>query len=154
NLDPLTDVLRNSNITLVEFANILDATIQTFRKEQFTGHIAGGKISKRFVELEIPEQLVIIGDIHGDSHALQNIFEKIKIDNFVMNRNNKIIFLGDYVDRGSASIEVLYTICSLKTKYPHSIIMMRGNHEAPKEFPFSSHDLPNRLVERFGRLYG
>jgi protein phosphatase len=27
---------------------------------------------------------------------------------------------------------------------------MRGNHESPQEFPFSSHDLPNRLVEQFG----
>jgi protein phosphatase len=27
---------------------------------------------------------------------------------------------------------------------------MRGNHEAPSEFPFSSHDLPYSIVERFG----
>jgi protein phosphatase len=27
---------------------------------------------------------------------------------------------------------------------------MRGNHEAPSEFPFSSHDLPYELEDRFG----
>jgi diadenosine tetraphosphatase ApaH/serine/threonine PP2A family protein phosphatase len=61
-----------------------------------------------------------------------------------------VIFMGDYVDRGSQSIAVLYTICYLKQKYPHSVILMRGNHEAAREFPFSSHDLPFKFEERYG----
>ncbi|MFY3742095.1 MAG: protein phosphatase [Candidatus Nitrosomirales archaeon] len=31
---------------------------------------------------------------------------------------------------------------------------MRGNHEAPTEFPFASHDLPLKIVERFGQDSG
>jgi len=31
---------------------------------------------------------------------------------------------------------------------------MRGNHEAPIEFPISSHDLPKRMAERFGIRIG
>jgi protein phosphatase len=150
----LIDDQGNSKLTVSSFVQALDAAIQILRNEQFTGQVAGGKITNRFVELEIPEQLAIIGDIHGDLRALLNIFQKIKIDEFVMNQNNKIIFLGDYVDRGSASIEVLYTICSLKIQYPQSIIPMRGNHEAPKEFPIYSHDLPTRMMERFGKRLG
>jgi protein phosphatase len=61
-----------------------------------------------------------------------------------------MIFLGDYVDRGNDSIGVLYTLCYLKQKYPDSVILMRGNHESPAEFPFASHDLPYRIEDRFG----
>jgi protein phosphatase len=150
----LVDDPEISKLTVSGFAQILDDVIQILQKEQFNGQITGGKISNKVVELEIPEKLAIIGDLHGDLCALLKIFKRIKIEEFVMNHNNKIIFLGDYVDRGSASIEILYKICCLKIRHPQSIILMRGNHEAPKEFPISSHDLPKRMIERFGKRLG
>lgn len=150
----MSDDLGDLNFTATDFANTLAATISTLLEEQSTGLIAGGKISNKIVELQIPEKLVIIGDVHGDLRALNSILRKIKIDKFVLNHNNKIIFLGDYVDRGLGSVEVLHTICSLKIRHPHSVVLMRGNHEAPIEFPISSHDLPKRMAERFGRRIG
>jgi len=150
----LSDDLGDLNLTATDFANTLGATISTLLEEQSTGLIAGGKISNKIVELQIPEKLVIIGDVHGDLRALNSILRKIKIDKFVLNHNNKIIFLGDYVDRGLRSVEVLHTICSLKIQHPHSVVLMRGNHEAPIEFPISSHDLPKRMAERFGIRIG
>jgi protein phosphatase len=62
---------------------------------------------------------------------------------------NKLVFLGDYVDRGSDSVGVMYSVCHLKSEYPGSVVLMRGNHEAPAEFPFPSHDLPYNIEERF-----
>ena len=150
----MSDDLRDLNLTATDFANTLGATISTLLEEQSTGLIAGGKISNKIVELQIPEKLVIIGDVHGDLRALSSILRKIKIEKFVLNHNNKIIFLGDYVDRGLGSVEVLHTICSLKIRHPHSVVLMRGNHEAPIEFPISSHDLPKRMAERFGIRIG
>jgi protein phosphatase len=100
--------------------------------------------------LKIPQNVVIIGDIHGDLNSLFDILKDIEYEKFLASARNKMIFMGDYVDRGSQSIGVLYTVCYLKQKYPHSIVLMRGNHEAPIEFPFSSHDLPLEIVKRYG----
>ena len=58
------------------------------------------------------------------------------------------------MDRGPKSIEVLYAICNLKQRYPNSIILMRGNHEAPTEYPFSSHDLPLKIMGSYGMDMG
>lgn len=133
-----------------EFSQVLDQGMLALREERKRGTIAGGTVTGSLVEISDFDGLAIISDLHGDSKSLFRILDGIGYEKFLSNPKNKLVFLGDYVDRGSDSIGVLYAVCYLKHAYPDSVVMMRGNHEAPAEFPFSSHDLPYKMEDRFG----
>ncbi|OHT02834.1 Ser/Thr protein phosphatase [Tritrichomonas foetus] len=69
--------------------------------------------------------IYIIGDLHGNIRDLIRILRKTKF-----NENDcKLLFLGDYVDRGEFSIEVITLLFALWTQFPERIILLRGNHE-------------------------
>ena len=71
------------------------------------------------------EPIMLVGDIHGDLQALNFIIEmKEGID------CKNILFLGDYVDRGSQSTEVLLKLFQLKIEDPEHVFLLRGNHES------------------------
>jgi len=74
--------------------------------------------------LYLQDPLSVVGDIHGQ------YYDAIKILEIGGNpENTKYLFLGDFVDRGSFSIEVLVLLYSLKICHPETIYMLRGNHE-------------------------
>jgi protein phosphatase len=112
--------------------------------------MAGGRVDGGLVKIAKLENLAVISDLHGDSRSLYRVLSEIGYERFLSNPMNKLVFLGDYVDRGSDSAGVMYGVCYLKSRYPDSVVLMRGNHEAPAEFPFPSHDLPYRIQDRFG----
>ncbi|MGO4574234.1 metallophosphoesterase family protein [Microvirga sp. 2TAF3] len=69
-----------------------------------------------------------IGDIHGRHDLLRQLLEKIH--EHAGARAHKLIFLGDYIDRGPESAAVIETIRSLQREAPERIISLMGNHEA------------------------
>lgn len=72
----------------------------------------------------------VIGDVHGQLAQLQVIFSRIlplrKSDGI----NDRLIMLGDYVDRGIDSHKVLDLLIEKKNKFENKISLLRGNHEA------------------------
>lgn len=65
-----------------------------------------------------------IGDIHGHLNKLQEILKNLEINW----KNDQIIFLGDYIDRGPDSKGVVNFLIDLKNKH-ENIIFCCGNHE-------------------------
>jgi Calcineurin-like phosphoesterase len=136
----------------VEYSDLvqsLERVVEVLHTERKIG-LLGGEVKESFVELALPKRLAIVGDLHGDLASLRNILMGINFETFLGNPDNKLVFLGDYVDRGVNSVGVIFIITRLKMMYPNSVILMRGNHEAPIEFPFPSHDLPVEVVRRYG----
>ena len=76
--------------------------------------------------LELVTPLKICGDIHGQYYDLMNIFEL----NGVPSEDNPYLFNGDFVDRGSFSVECIFVLFSFKLLYPNHLFMSRGNHES------------------------
>ena len=86
---------------------------------------------------------VIVGDIHGNLHDLLRIF---KI--YVYPPLRHYIFLGDYVDRGDFSVDVITLLFILYCLYPSHITLIRGNHEF-KEIN-SVYGFKDECLDRFG----
>src|SRR5438093_515016 len=64
-----------------------------------------------------------IGDIHGCNSALTTLLNDVKPA-----PGDRIVFLGDYIDGGPASRQVIETL--LKLRESCSTVFLRGNHEA------------------------
>jgi len=94
-------------------------------------------------------KLTVIGDIHGDLDTLNKIFEVIDIENFLKDKNNLIVFLGDYADRGKYGPEVFEKIFKLKVSYSDQILLLRGNHEISEYWDVFPFDLGYQLNDRF-----
>lgn len=66
-----------------------------------------------------------MSDIHGHLDILKSTLENVDLKE----NDNKLILLGDYIDRGDKSCETLYFIKELSEKFPNQVIPLLGNHE-------------------------
>lgn len=66
-----------------------------------------------------------VGDLHGRFDLMEQMLELI-----ANTAPGPIVFLGDYVDRGSDAAGVLRRLHRLNYAAPDGVIALRGNHEA------------------------
>ncbi|KRX02654.1 hypothetical protein PPERSA_11994 [Pseudocohnilembus persalinus] len=78
---------------------------------------------KNIIKLNSP--ITICGDIHGQFYDLLELF---KIGGELP--DVQYCFLGDFIDRGQNSVEVIIYLIALKIRYPDRICLIRGNHES------------------------
>ena len=148
----MSDLFSVFDCTIDECSNIINKTTSIHNDQRAKGSLSNiGRTSGHYVNFSVPENLVVVGDIHGDFFTLKKIIERVDFTNFLKSESNLLIFLGDYIDRGEYSLEVLLAICILKNSYPNSVFMLRGNHESYIHFPFSSYDFYTRLADKFGK---
>ncbi|MCM2282431.1 MAG: serine/threonine protein phosphatase, partial [Bdellovibrionaceae bacterium] len=69
------------------------------------------------------KSIYAIGDIHGCNVELQLLLKQLPLS-----RDTLVVFLGDYVDRGGQSKQVIETILELRQRVP--VVTLMGNHEA------------------------
>lgn len=65
-----------------------------------------------------------IGDIHGCADKLRRLIDQLDIDP----ERDQLVFVGDYIDRGPASFEVVEYVLGLKTTL-RDVVFLKGNHE-------------------------
>lgn len=86
------------------------------------------KAERTLVDVDIPEgsHFTVCGDVHGQFYDLCNIFAQ----NGKPSDENPYLFNGDFVDRGSFSVETILTLLGYKVLYPTGMHLNRGNHES------------------------
>ena len=95
--------------------------------------------------LRITGSYIVVGDLHGNFVDLIRIFRM-----FGMPPQTRYIFLGDYVDRGEYSVEVITLLFALFVKFPDDVVLLRGNHEVNEIC--SSYGFKASIAEQFGNV--
>ena len=86
-------------------------------------------------------KIYAVGDIHGCYDKLIAMMDKIDIDF----ESDILVFLGDYIDRGPQSYEVVEYLANLKSKHSNTVFL-KGNHEEMLEKYLNGKDRVSYLV--------
>ena len=111
------------------FQSLTNAAFPSFPKECLAQLCSEARcqFSQQPSLLELDDMTItIVGDLHG---SLFDLLRILKDGHMLDDENSKFLFLGDYVDRGSFSVEVVTLLFALALQYPTRVFLLRGNHE-------------------------
>jgi predicted phosphodiesterase len=100
----------------------------------------------KLIQLE-SGRVIFVGDTHGDLEATEKIIHRY------LKSENKLVFLGDYVDRGPASLENINFLLGQKTEHPDSLYLLMGNHEGHAVVSFHPADFWEGLDDELRQRY-
>lgn len=82
------------------------------------------------------KRIFAIGDIHGCYKTLYElVFNRIRLE-----KTDRLIMLGDYIDRGSMSRQVIDLIMNLQEE-GYDVVPLSGNHEWMLLSSYDNHDM-------------
>jgi serine/threonine protein phosphatase 1 len=84
------------------------------------------------------------GDIHGCRTMFEALLQRCR--HYAGDRTMRLVFLGDYIDRGPDSCGVVTALMELQAYNPDEVICLRGNHEAVMLDAVASGDLAHWLI--------
>ena len=116
---------------------ILEDVIEGMKNKVYLSKLSILRIILDVIKINMKEQSLIdittsnetfniCGDIHGQFYDLLKIFDECDYPS----ETNQYLFNGDFVDRGSFSVECIITLLCFKLLYPNHFYLARGNHES------------------------
>src|SRR5271170_5613307 len=90
-----------------------------------------GRSKRRAPKLPDGVRIYAIGDVHGRADLLEQAFQRIDAD-IALRASSRtlqivLVLLGDYVDRGRLSKEVIERL--IERGRSHELVCLKGNHE-------------------------
>jgi serine/threonine protein phosphatase 1 len=73
-------------------------------------------------------KLFAIGDVHGHFRELVGLYDRLVRDADLQPERDTLVFLGDLVDGGPQTREVVAWCMAMAARYPHWVFL-KGNHE-------------------------
>lgn len=75
----------------------------------------------------VSKLIVAVGDIHGEFDMLRDLM--CQTAEWLSGRDAEFVFVGDYIDRGPKSKEVLDFLRTLSDTFNSNVTLLQGNHE-------------------------
>lgn len=105
------------------------------------------KENEKIIFFSKEDKIVFVGDTHGDLETSKKVLDEF------LKKDFKILFLGDYVDRGPFSKENINFLLEKKSLFPEKIFLLAGNHEHYFVEKFSPADFWENLSKKEFSFY-
>jgi serine/threonine protein phosphatase 1 len=95
------------------------------------GSSGAGRTGVSPASARVPQNALIyaIGDVHGRADLLDALLTRIDEDVRQEDLRPTVVFMGDYIDRGPNSAQVVDRVLALHTRSDLQVIALKGNHE-------------------------
>jgi len=117
---------------LIDILNNFSETLKNQNENRRNDEIEYIEIDKKKycnkITIEAEKGIMFTSDTHADADTVKKIFyffDQLKQKNEV----DKLVFLGDYGDRGDFWTYTYFLLAAMAEKYGEDILFIRGNHE-------------------------